>query len=63
MMDANENITVLDQQEFSQAEIERLFQLRKTLWEKQLRQDTAARRRLEFIRWLVQTGRINEHVV
>ena len=63
MMDANENITILEQQKFSQVEIERLLQLRKTLWEKQLRQDTATQRRLEFIRWLVQTGRINEHVV
>jgi hypothetical protein len=59
-MDANESITVLQQQQFSQVEIERLVRLRKSLWEKQIRQDTVARRRLEFIRWLVQTGRINE---
>ncbi|HEU5380182.1 MAG TPA: hypothetical protein VFV38_32555 [Ktedonobacteraceae bacterium] len=60
MMNPNENKTVLQRRVFTQAEIKRLRELRKTLWEEYLRQVTVAHRRLEFMRWLVQTKRITD---
>lgn len=51
---------VLRQQGFTQAEIDRLSAIRQVLREQQIQQATVARRRLEFARWLVTTGKITD---
>jgi len=60
MIDPRKNGKVLRRQDFTPVEIECLRELRKTLWEEQVRQVTILHRRLEFIRWLVQTKRMTE---
>jgi DNA-binding transcriptional MerR regulator len=62
MQQTREAVKVLREQGFSQAEIERLNQLRKSLRQQRFQQDLLAQRRLEFIRWLVVNGRITEEV-
>jgi hypothetical protein len=57
------SITNLRQQKFTQIEIERLLQLRRKIWDQQIHQALAVRRHLEFIRWLVATGRISEDIL
>ncbi len=49
---------VLRRKGFTQAEIDRLNAFRRILWDRQTKQSTTTRRRLEFIRWLVMTGRL-----
>jgi len=53
---------VLQNRGFTQEEIRRLSQLRQAHWERQAQKATATRRRLEFVRWLVATGRMTEQV-
>lgn len=53
---------VLQNRGFTQEEIGRLHQLRRAYWERQAQKATATRRRLEFVRWLVATGRMTEQV-
>jgi hypothetical protein len=45
---------------FSQAEIDRLTELRKAFHEQQAWQALIIQRRLEFMRWLVLNGRLTE---
>jgi hypothetical protein len=46
----------------TESEIEQLCQLRKASLEQELDQVTADLRRLEFVRWLVTTGRLTEQL-
>jgi hypothetical protein len=61
-MEMMQTSEVLRQHGFTQEEIDRLSELRRTLWERQMQQDTIMCRRLEFVRWLVATGRITEQI-
>lgn len=45
---------------FAEMEMNRLSKLRKDLHEKTRLQAMAEQRRLEFIRWLVRTGKLTE---
>lgn len=58
-----QNIDVLREQGFSQEEIERLSTLRRTLREEQVGREARIQRRLNFVRWLVRTGRLTEQFV
>jgi hypothetical protein len=60
MINPDDNIEALQQQDFTQVQIERLLKLRRIIWEDQVRQATVEHRRLEFMRWLVQTRRLIE---
>ncbi|MHB8595594.1 MAG: hypothetical protein ACYDER_02150 [Ktedonobacteraceae bacterium] len=46
---------------FTQTQIERLSQFRSTYMEQEEQQVLIERRRLEFVRWLVATGRITDY--
>lgn len=59
-MEMMQTSEVLRRQGFSQEEIDQLSELRQTIWKRQMQQDKIERRRLEFVRWLVVTGRITE---
>jgi hypothetical protein len=50
----------LRKQGFTKEQIVRLGHFRQALWEQQIQQVIVTRRRLEFARWLVATGRISE---
>lgn len=45
---------------FTQTQIERLSQFRRNYLEKERQQVLAELRRLEFVRWLVATGRLSD---
>lgn len=53
---------VLRKRGFTQQEIDRLSELRVALRERQRQEAAITRRRLEFVRWLVATGRITEQL-
>lgn len=46
---------------FTEAQIERLSQFRQNYREKEKQQVLVELRRLEFVRWLVATGRITDY--
>ncbi|MHB8596416.1 MAG: hypothetical protein ACYDER_06350 [Ktedonobacteraceae bacterium] len=61
-MEVMQTSEVLRRQGFSQEEIDQLSELRQTIWTRQMQQDKIERRRLEFVRWLVATGRITDQI-
>ncbi len=46
-----------------ESEIDRLMRRRRNYVQTELDQSPAERRRLEFIRWLVTTGKLTDHTV
>jgi uncharacterized protein (UPF0335 family) len=59
-MDDKETVDMLSKEGFTEAEIERLERLQREYAE-HLSQDTSIiYRRLEFVRWLIATGKLNE---
>lgn len=62
-MEMMQTSEVLRRQGFSQEEIDQLSELRQTIWTRQMQQDKIERRRLEFVRWLVVTGRITDQTI
>jgi hypothetical protein len=59
-MESNKSEEMLLERGFIPEQIERLRQLRYTYTERELVQITKERRRLEFARWLVCTGRLTD---
>ncbi|MGB8347380.1 MAG: hypothetical protein WCD86_21010 [Ktedonobacteraceae bacterium] len=61
-MDRKEDRDMLRRVGFAEAEVMRLSKLRREYTEKEKVQATAHRRRLEFARWLVTTGKITDQL-
>lgn len=61
-MDRKEDRDMLRRVGFAEAEVMRLSKLRREYTEKEKVQAVAHRRRLEFARWLVNTGKITDQI-
>lgn len=61
-MNYKEDIQVLREAGFTEAGIRRLSELRRTLAEEGKYLELVDYRRLEFVRWLVATGKLTEQV-
>lgn len=61
-MDRKEDREMLRRVGFAEAEVVRLTKLRRDHTEKERLQAVANRRRLEFARWLVTTGKITDQL-
>ena len=61
-MDRKEDREILRRGGFAESEMKRLSQLRKDHNERERLQALADHRRLEFVRWLVNTGKLTEQV-
>jgi predicted HNH restriction endonuclease len=61
-MDRKEDREILRKGGFAEGEMKRLSQLRKEHHEKERLQAIAEHRRLEFVRWLVTTGKLSEQI-
>jgi len=61
-MDRKEDREILRKGGFAEGEMKRLSQLRRDYNERERLQSTAEHRRLEFIRWLVSTGKLSDQV-
>lgn len=61
-MGNKKDIQILREAGFTEAEIRRLSELRRTLAEEGKYLDLLDYRRLEFVRWLVATGKLTEQV-
>ena len=59
-MESNEAREMLCNVEFTDSEIEQLSRLRRDYIEKERVRTRAELRRLEFVRWLVSTGKLTE---
>lgn len=62
-MITKEKRKMLERQGFTQGEIERLVALRGTLLSAQEKEETRFRRHLEFLRWLIENGRLTEEIL
>ncbi len=61
-MDRKEDREILRKGGFAENEMNLLSRLRKDYNERERRQATADHRRLEFIRWLVNTGKLTDQI-
>lgn len=61
-MDRNEDREILRKGGFAEQEVIQLNKLRIDLAERDRRQAQVTRRRMEFIRWLVNTGKLSEQI-
>jgi len=61
-MDRYEDREILRKGGFAENEVVLLSKLRKAYSERAKSQDQIANRRLEFIRWLVTTGKLSEQI-
>ncbi len=61
-LDYKEALEGLRKAGLKESEIDRLTRLRRNYVQKELDQSPADRRRLEFIRWLVATGKLTDQV-
>lgn len=61
-MDRKEDREFLRKSGFAEAEMNRLSRLRREHKERKKLQAIAERRRLEFVRWLVTTGKLTEQI-
>ena len=61
-MDHQETSDMLYQTEFTASEIERLEQLKRAYAENKQNHMSETYRRLEFVRWLVKTGKLTEQM-
>jgi hypothetical protein len=59
-MESNEAREMLCNVEFTDSEIEQLSRLRRDYIEKERLRTRAEFRRLEFVRWLISTGKLTE---
>ena len=59
-MDRKEDREILRKNGFAEIEMNRLSQLRRDRNEREKQRILAARRRLEFVRWLVSTGKLTD---
>ncbi len=61
-MDRKEDREILRKGGFAEVEMNQLSRLRKDYNERERRQEAANHRRLEFIRWLVTTGKLTDQI-
>lgn len=61
-MDYKESIEMLRKAGFNHAEIDRITKFRKHFAPGEMDQTPDEHRRLEFVRWLFQTGKLNDSV-
>jgi hypothetical protein len=61
-MDRKEDRDLLRKGGFAEHEMKQLSKLRKDYSEKEKQLATADHRRLEFVRWLVNTGKLSEQI-
>jgi hypothetical protein len=61
-MDRKEDREILRKSGFAEGEMNRLSQLRREHHERERLLALAAHRRLEFIRWLVNTGKLTDQI-
>ena len=61
-MDRKEDRELLRKSGFAEDEVIQLSKLRKHYSEKEVQQAAITHRRLEFIRWLVNTGKLTEQI-
>jgi len=62
MTDRYEDREILRKGGFAENEVVQLSKLRKDYSEKEKNQAQIVKRRLEFIRWLVSTGKLSEQI-
>ena len=61
-MDYKKVFEMLYRAGFSVPEINRLYRFRRKYLESEMDRPPVDRRRLEFVRWLVATGRLTDHI-
>ena len=61
-MDRKEDREILRKNGFAEIEMNRLSQLRRDRNERERQRILAAHRRLEFVRWLVSTGKLTDQI-
>ena len=61
-MDRKEDREILRKGGFAEVEMNQLSRLRRDYNERERRQAVANHRRLEFIRWLVTTGKLTDQI-
>jgi hypothetical protein len=61
-MDHKEDREILRRGGFAEGEVKRLTQLRREHYEREKLQALIENRRMEFIRWLVHTGKLTEQI-
>lgn len=61
-MDRKEDRELLRKNGFAESEMKLLSQLRRDYTERERSQAAEAHRRLEFVRWLVSTGKLSEQI-
>jgi len=61
-MDRKEDRDILRKGGFAEGEVKQLSQLRKAHAERERHTAAAEHRRLEFARWLVNTGKLSEQI-
>jgi hypothetical protein len=61
-MDRKEDREILRKGGFAESEVKQLSQLRKMHIERERLKQLADNRRLEFVRWLVDKGKISEQI-
>jgi hypothetical protein len=61
-MDRKDDRELLRKYGFAEGEMQRLSKLRQDYTEREKRRAAADHRRLEFIRWLVTTGKLSEQI-
>lgn len=61
-MDRKEDREILRKGGFAESEMKRLSQLRKEHNERERQEALADHRRLEFVRWLVSTGKLSDQI-
>ncbi|MBV8696027.1 MAG: hypothetical protein JO125_08670 [Chloroflexi bacterium] len=62
-MERKDDYEILRRGGFAEVEMKKLSQLRKQYTEQEKFQEMANYRRLEFVRWLVSTGRLTDQLV
>ena len=61
-MDRKEDREILRKSGFAEGEMNRLSQLRRDRNERERQRALATHRRLEFVRWLVNTGKLTDQI-
>jgi len=61
-MDRKDDREILRKGGFAEGEMQRLSKLRQDYTEREKLQATADHRRMEFIRWLVTTGKLSDQI-
>jgi hypothetical protein len=62
MLDRKEDREILRKGGFAEKEVLLLSKLRTDYAERERRQEAADHRRLEFVRWLVDTGKLSDQI-